>query len=285
MPDLPKYTDILEALLLASDRPLPASRIAGVMPHTKADQVPALVDALNADYEAPGRAFRIRNVAGGFRLFTQPEYQSYVEALAVTTRETRLSQAALETLAVVAYRQPVSRSDVEYVRGCDCDGVMRTLLTRRLLAIKGRSEAPGRPLLYATTDRFLEYFGLASLADLPDFSEIAAMVEQPATRGRLNLVRGAAVPQEDEEQEVADPVAVADEAVDLDPVAVADEAVELDPVAVADEAVDLDAVAEADKAVELEPHAGDVAPIPGLDVMDDEEREMAAVVIPRGDEA
>jgi len=273
MPDLPKHTDILEALLLASDRPLPVSRIAGVLPHTKADQVPALVDALNADYEATGRAFRIRNVAGGYRLFTQPEYQSYVEALAVTTRETRLSQAALETLAVVAYRQPVSRSDVEYVRGCDCDGVMRTLLTRRLLAIKGRSEAPGRPLLYATTDRFLEYFGLASLADLPDFSEIAAMVEQPATQVRLNLIRGDAEPQADEEREVADPVAFADldAEADSDAHAHAGEPVDLEP--------------NAGEPVDFEPSAGDVAPIPGLDVTGDEEQEMAAVIVPRGDEA
>jgi segregation and condensation protein B len=182
---------ILEALLLATDRPLSAARLVSVMPRTAEKQVAGLVDELNVSYEETGRAFRIREVAGGYRLFTQPEFESYVDALAVTSREARLSQAALETLAVVAYRQPVSKNDVEYVRGCDCDGVLRTLLTRRLVAIKGRSDAPGRPLLYATTDRFLEYFGLAQLVDLPDWSEIAALVGESVPQTRLTLLRSA----------------------------------------------------------------------------------------------
>lgn len=181
-------TEILEALLFVTDRPLPAARLATVLP-VKEREVDDLVRELNSSYEATGRVFRIRNVAGGYRLFTQPEFESYVEALAVVTREARLSQAALETLAVVAYRQPVSKNDVEFVRGCDCDGVMRTLLSRRLVAIKGRSEAPGRPLLYVTTERFLEYFGLAGLGDLPDWEEITSLVGDEATRGRLTLVR------------------------------------------------------------------------------------------------
>lgn len=183
-------TEILEALLFVTDRPLPASRLATVLP-VKEREVEDLVRELNDTYESTGRAFRIRNVAGGYRLFTQPEFESYIEALAVVTREARLSQAALETLAVVAYRQPVSKNDVEFVRGCDCDGVLRTLLTRRLVAIKGRSEAPGRPLLYVTTDRFLEYFGLSGLGDLPDWEEITALVGDDATRTRLTLVRAA----------------------------------------------------------------------------------------------
>jgi segregation and condensation protein B len=183
-------TAIIEALLLASDRPLSAARIASVVPHLKPDSVAPLVETLNRAYADGGHAFRVREVAGGFRLYTQPEHQSYIEALAVTSREARLSQAALETLAVVAYRQPTARGDIEYVRGCDCDGVLRTLLTRKLIAIKGRSDAPGRPLLYVTTDRFLEYFGLARLDDLPDWSEIAAMVGEPTTRTRLTLGRG-----------------------------------------------------------------------------------------------
>jgi segregation and condensation protein B len=182
-------SDIVEALLLATDRPLSVERIARVVPRLDAGQVPEVIDQLNRSYEESGRCFRVRMVAEGYRLYTLPEYESYVDALAVTTREARLSQAALETLAVVAYRQPVSRSDIEYVRGCDCDGVIRTLLTRHLIAIKGRSDAPGRPLLYATTDRFLEYFGLERLSDLPDWSEIAALVGDPAPHTLLKLVR------------------------------------------------------------------------------------------------
>lgn len=189
MADPARSADILEALLLVTDKPLAADRISSVVPHLKRDSIPALVDELNRAYESTGRSFRIREIAGGYRLYALPEYQGYVEALAVTTREARLSQAALETLAVVAYRQPVSRGDVEYVRGCDCDGVIRTLLSRKLITIKGRSDAPGRPLLYATTNRFLEYFGLAKIEDLPDWGEIAALVGEPIAQTRLTLVR------------------------------------------------------------------------------------------------
>jgi len=189
MSELSRSTDIVEALLLVSDKPLNAARITSVIPHLKPEDVPALIDELNQTYLDTGRSFRVREISGGYRLYTQPEYQQYIDALATTTRETRLSQAALETLAVIAYRQPVSRSDVEYVRGCDCDGVLRTLLSRKLVTIKGRSDAPGRPLLYATTDKFLEYFGLARITDLPDWSEIAALVEEVAPQVRLTLVR------------------------------------------------------------------------------------------------
>jgi segregation and condensation protein B len=195
MADPTRAAEILEALLLVTDRPLPADRIASVIPQLKPEELPALIEALNQSYEATGRAFRARHVAGGYRLYTLGEYQSYIDALAVTTREARLSQAALETLAVVAYKQPVSRGDVEYVRGCDCDGVIRTLLGRKLITIKGRSDAPGRPLLYATTNRFLEYFGLETITDLPDWGEIAALVGDPVTQTRLKLVR----PQEEAE--------------------------------------------------------------------------------------
>lgn len=189
---------------MSTDRPLPASRLASVIPHVAEKQVGELVEQLNTAYAEGGRAFRVRNVAGGYRLFTEPEFDSYVEALAVTTRDARLSQAALETLAVVAYRQPVSRNDVEFVRGCDCDGVLRTLLSRRLVTIKGRSEAPGRPLLYATTDRFLEYFGLSNLSDLPDWSEIAALVGDDSPEKRLTLVRGPEEASEAESQSELD---------------------------------------------------------------------------------
>lgn len=189
MADSARSTDILEALLLVTDKPLTAERIASVVPSLKPEAVPELVEALNRSYEDAQRSFRVREIAGGYRLYALPEYQAYVEALAVTTREARLSQAALETLAVVAYRQPVARGDVEYVRGCDCDGVIRTLLARKLITIKGRSDAPGRPLLYATTSRFLEYFGLARIEDLPDWGEIAALVGEPIAQHRLTLVR------------------------------------------------------------------------------------------------
>jgi segregation and condensation protein B len=191
MYELPRHADVIEALLLVTDKPIATSRIASVIPELKPEDVPLLVDRLNQVYIETGRAFRVREIAGGYRLYTQPEYQDYIEALATTTRESRLSQAALETLAVVAYRQPVSRVDIEFVRGCDCDGVIRTLLARKLVTIKGRSDTPGRPLLYATTEKFLEYFGLTQITDLPDWSEIAALVEEVAPHTRLSLVKPA----------------------------------------------------------------------------------------------
>lgn len=191
MSDSHKYADIVEALILATDRPISASRLASVAVKLKTDEIPAIIDHLNSSYEETGRAFRIREIAGGYRLFTLPDYESYVDALAVTTREARVSQAGLETLAVVAYRQPVAKADIEYVRGCDCDGVLRTLLGRRLLAIKGRSDAPGRPLLYTTTERFLEYFGISQITDLPDWNEIASMVGELPSQISLTLTRGA----------------------------------------------------------------------------------------------
>ena len=206
--DLSRTADIVEALLLVTDKPITAARITSVVPDLKPEEVPLIIDQLNQAYLETGRTFRVRELSGGYRLYTQPEYQQYIEALATTTRESRLSQAALETLAVVAYRQPVSRSDVEYVRGCDCDGVMRTLLSRKLVTIKGRSDSPGRPLLYGTTDRFLEYFGLARITDLPDWSEIAALVEEVTPQVKLTLVKG----PEGEDAAVPDPDAETDEA-------------------------------------------------------------------------
>lgn len=191
MYELPRHADVIEALLLVTDKPITSSRIASVVPELKPEEVPLLIDRLNQAYTETGRAFRVREIAGGYRLYTQPEYQDYIEALATTTRESRLSQAALETLAVVAYKQPVSRVDIEFVRGCDCDGVIRTLLARKLINIKGRSDTPGRPLLYATAPKFLEYFGLSSITDLPDWSEIAALVEDVKPHTRLTLVKPA----------------------------------------------------------------------------------------------
>jgi len=206
MSDFHKYADIIEALILVTDRPITASRLASVAAKLKADDVPKVVDHLNLSYEETGRAFRIREIAGGYRMFTLPEYESYVDALAVTTREGRVSQAGLETLAVVAYRQPVAKADIEYVRGCDCDGVLRTLLGRRLLAIKGRSDAPGRPLLYATTDRFLEYFGISQITDLPNWDEIAAMVGELPSQISLTIKRGPETAASEEAPELTEDV-------------------------------------------------------------------------------
>ncbi len=174
---------IAEALILASPDPVPAARLASVIPRCTPAGARALVDALNVQYAEQERAFEICEVAGGYQVRTLAEHASYLQRLQ-PVRPLRLSQAALETLAIAAYRQPVTRAEVEYVRGVDAGAVLRSLLERKLLRIAGHREVAGRPLLYATTRRFLEVFGLAQLEDLPslrDIEEIAPSEPMPGS--------------------------------------------------------------------------------------------------------
>lgn len=137
-----------------------------------------LVDELNEEYEEDGRAFRIVEVAGGFQFATIREYGEYVAMLSKDKARRRLSPAALETLAIIAYRQPVSKPEIESIRGVNCDQVLLSLLEKTLVAITGRGEGVGRPLLYGTTDEFLRSFGLRNVSDLPKLREIEELMEQ-----------------------------------------------------------------------------------------------------------
>lgn len=160
----------IEAILLTADRPATSSRIAeavGLSPESGAAEVGACVETLNDQYERTGRSFRIEKVAGGLRIVTLPEHADAIAAFHNLGASARLSRAAIETLSIVAYRQPVTRAQVEAIRGVACGEVLRTLLERRLIAIAGRADEVGRPLLYGTSRQFLEEFGLASLKDLP----------------------------------------------------------------------------------------------------------------------
>jgi len=162
---------VLEALILAAPEPLPAARLGDILPHTGTREVRALVEELNREYTEQDRAFEIWEVAGGYQVRTRPEYAGYLQQLH-TLRPVRLSAAALETLAVVAYRQPVTRAEVEHVRGVDAGATLRSLVERKLVRIAGHREVPGRPMLYATTRRFLEVFGLKGLEDLPTLRDL-----------------------------------------------------------------------------------------------------------------
>jgi segregation and condensation protein B len=162
---------IAEALILGSPEPVAAQRLAGIVPGTRPAEARELVAELNAEYAAARRAFEIVEVAGGFQLRTLAEFAPYVQQT-LASRPLRLSQAALETLAVIGYRQPVTRAEVEHVRGVDVGAVLRSLLERRLVRIAGHREVAGRPLLYATTRRFLEVFGLARIEDLPTLRDL-----------------------------------------------------------------------------------------------------------------
>jgi segregation and condensation protein B len=158
----------LEALLFASDAPLELSRIAETL-ELGPDQAAAAVSALREACEQPGRGLAVVEVAGGFRLVTRPEWAPVLLRLQRLRMKSRLSRAALETLAIIAYRQPLSRPEVEQLRGVGAESVLTHLLDRRLVRVVGRKAAPGRPLLYGTTREFLEHFGLRDLGDLPPF--------------------------------------------------------------------------------------------------------------------
>lgn len=176
--DIEEVKQVLEALLFASDGPLSLGRLKdliGANPET----IREAVDLLNREYWETGRSFLIVEVAGGFQMATRSQFAPWVRKLSGRS-EPRLSKAALEVLAVVAYRQPTTRQEVEAVRGVSSGGVLAGLLQRGLIRIVGRSDAPGRPLLYGTTRKFLQTFGLRSLEDLPKPEEIEEMASAEA---------------------------------------------------------------------------------------------------------
>lgn len=163
----PVNFSLLEALLLSTHHPLTAGRLAELMDLPSTKPVRAAIKQLNADYESTGRSFRVDQVAGGYQILTLPEFGEHLKKLHQKEADARLTKAALETLAIVAYKQPILRADVEAIRGCACGETIRSLMEKHLVKIAGRAEEPGRPILYGTTKRFLELFGLNSLRDLP----------------------------------------------------------------------------------------------------------------------
>ncbi len=174
-PNVQKLVGAVEALLFAAHEPLPPTILGSLNGHTgwTLDDV---VAEINRRMEAGSHPMRVRKVAGGYQMFVMPEYGPIIESVLVKTKTQRLSRAGLETLSIIAYRQPCSTPEIEHIRGVAADAPVRTLLERNLVTIKGRSEGPGRPLLYGTTDEFLRYFGLNSLDDLPREDELAAML-------------------------------------------------------------------------------------------------------------
>ncbi|GJQ26456.1 MAG: hypothetical protein HBSAPP02_14880 [Phycisphaerae bacterium] len=158
---------VVEAILFATDSPLPAAKIAKILGVGDAREVRGHIAALNQLYADMGLSFRINEIAGGFQMLTLPAFNAWLSKLLRTRDETRLTPAALETLAIVAYKQPVTRADVESIRGVAAGDVLNRLREMNLVKIVGRAEDLGRPMLYGTTKRFLEVFGLASLEELP----------------------------------------------------------------------------------------------------------------------
>jgi len=159
--------DVLEALLFASEAPVEAERIQEVLDLPNAGQARELVRVLTERLDGQGRALQIIEVGGGYRLVTRPEVAPWLVKLARSRTRSRLSRSSLETLAIIAYRQPASRPDIDAIRGVNSEAVLDNLLDRRMVRIAGRKDAPGRPFLYETTREFLVAFGLRDLADLP----------------------------------------------------------------------------------------------------------------------
>ena len=167
---------ILEALLFAAPEPLTQKRVNLIF-QKDAPILDNSIKKLNAHYEKNTRPYIIQKIAGGFQITTLPKYNKWIKRMFDKSGKITLSTAAIETLAIVAYKQPINRFNIESIRGVDCSGVIKTLLTKNLIKIKGRDDTPGRPLLYSTTNEFLENFGLNRLSDLPKLKEVAELTD------------------------------------------------------------------------------------------------------------
>ncbi len=176
--ELKKLENEIEALLFASDAPLSAGRLSSMTDTASLKSVKNAIKALEGFYREHNRSFGVVEIAGGYQLVTLPEYESKVALLFKSRRKTKLSQAALETLAIVAYKQPVSRISIEAIRGVNCDGVLSTLIDKELITITGRGKGIGKPYLYSTTNKFLEYLGLRDYRDLPSAEELEKNIER-----------------------------------------------------------------------------------------------------------
>ena len=177
---------VIEALLFSAHKPLSEKEILDLLRNARAEddfspndfantkpaEVVAALEQLKAEYIQNGSGFQLVEKAGGWQLASDPKYAPWVRGLFPAPKPSRLSSPALETLAIIAYRQPITRADVEAVRGVTIDGVLQTLLERGLVRISGRAEIPGRPLLYETTEFFLDHFGLRNLEELPNVAEL-----------------------------------------------------------------------------------------------------------------
>ena len=213
-------TGSVEALILTAAEPITASRLAQIIPDVSVSGVREIVSRLNARYIETGGSFRIREIAGGYQIAILPDFVGVIDELHARRRKVRLSRAALETLAIVAYKQPVTRSEIETIRGVAADAVVTSLLEKNLVEITGRATTPGKALQYGTGQEFLKFFGLQSLDDLPRMSEIEEMLSaadrskqtqlqltdpalEDARMAKLNIADGTFSPKsEDDEMEI-----------------------------------------------------------------------------------
>jgi segregation and condensation protein B len=188
--------NIILALLFSADEPLSVRKIAGILNDVPAADIGASIQSWRTRFDDEAWSVMIGKVAGGYQLSSRPEYAPYIAKLYSGKRKLRLSKAALEALAIIAYKQPTTRAEIESVRGVNCGGVIANLMERGLIKISGKAKVLGAPFLYNTTQEFLEYLGLDSLKDLPSMEELEALLEREER---------AMAGEDDEDQPVADP--------------------------------------------------------------------------------
>ena len=175
---MPTPKQILEAVLFASDVPVTLAVLTEVLGDRNPQDVRAILAEMAESYERGERGIVLSEIAGGFQILSRKECSPWVEQMLRSRRKIRLSKPALESLAIVAYRQPITKVEIDSIRGVDSAGVLHTLLERNLVTIKGRSKGVGRPLLYSTTQEFLSYMGINDLTDLPELKEVAPLLEE-----------------------------------------------------------------------------------------------------------
>lgn len=164
--------NIIECLLFFSDKPLSADKLAEIIEIENLDETKEAVEYLQKEYELRNSGLRVLNIAQGYQICTRSEFSNWVRKLYKAQTTFQLSLPALETLSIIAYKQPLTRGEIEKIRGVDASGVLRTLLEKKLVRISGRKKLPGRPILYGTSQDFLRYFGLKDLSEIPSLEEI-----------------------------------------------------------------------------------------------------------------
>ena len=174
--------NVIEALLFAARDPLTQLQVNDIF-EPETPNLKEIVDQLNKQYSKNENAFTISKIAGGFQIISKKEYEYFINKLFKKSGRLKLSLAAMDSLAIIAYKQPISRYEVEAIRGVDSSGVLKTLLNHELIKIKGRDVGPGRPLLYKTTIKFLEYFGLNRISDMPKLKEISELIDADPSLG------------------------------------------------------------------------------------------------------
>jgi segregation and condensation protein B len=179
---------IIEALLFASDSTLSSDNIQAVVKGITLDAIDAVINSLNEKYRMGGHSFAIKKIARGYRMYTLPDFAHWIRALFSHNRREKLSQQSLEVLSIVAYKQPIVKSDIDRLRGVNSEGPIFTLLDRKLITIVGRKPSPGRPLLYGTTQEFLTHFGLRDLDDLPKIEELERLLQKKEQAGLTEVM-------------------------------------------------------------------------------------------------